>query len=476
MAEDYYLGIDIGSSSLKVALLSKEGDFFARKSKKYQIKSKAPGRAVHEPKKFWWDNLQDLLSDLWQEIPGDKEDIKAIGLTGLVPVFTALNNQGEVLPEAILHIDNRASEEAEYLQRELRLNVSTENILPTICWLAQQKPSLFQEIDTVLSPHGYLVYRLTGEKTLDKDSALMIGEIYNPKDNSWAEPVLEKLGLAKSLFPLPQGAAKIAGGVTKKVAEETGLPAGVPVITGTGDSFATLLGSGTYNPEQALIYLGTSATYIKLDSSVDNYINKPHFKAGRARFLTKVLSCGESLEKLSRTFNRGLEELNKAAANLVLSESPPLFYPDFRSRQASGLLGTGALLLNWQINQGYPHLYRALLESIAFRLARAHFSQDKLPQEINICGGCTQSELFLKIIANFCQQKVRHIPEAGADLGACLIASRAVGDLAIADWKNILDRFASNNVIPELEQKKYYNQLYEKYQHQEKLLTKVKYN
>lgn len=284
MIDGLYYGFDLGTSSSKGVVFSLDGETRESVVLEHSYESPKPGWQEQDPEKIWWHDFLRVTSELKDRIGARFETIRALGITGLVPVLTLLQDDGLPLRPGILHTDTRAAGELGEINAVLEDDISLGTIMPKLIWIKKHEPALFGRCRTIISAHSYLVYKLTGTTGFDFDTATIAGGVFDPQTEDWDPEAVESLGLSPTLFPGLFPATSVQGHIEEQAAEQTGLPPGLPVIAGTGDSFASLMGCGAVRRNDLMLYLGTSCTQIFLNDHISSFTGGPHFGPGKADF------------------------------------------------------------------------------------------------------------------------------------------------------------------------------------------------
>ncbi|HHY37639.1 MAG TPA: hypothetical protein GX507_01755, partial [Clostridia bacterium] len=303
MPKRLFLGVDIGSTGSKVALMDDEGRCLNALSVKHGVHHERPDWSEHDAETDWWNDFVDLVRKCVSVVGIRRvEDwaahpdfiLAALGVCGLVPCLLPLGERGQPLRRAILYSDNRAAEEADCASRVLSKRIGTEAVVPKVLWLKAHEPQIYQQTRVVLTAHSFIVFRLTGNQTIDFDTANIMGGVFDNQSLSWGpDDLFGTLGLRQDLIPRPLPATAIAGHVSEQASVETLLPEGTPVITGTGDSYTALLGCGAIEPGDAMIYCGTSGTLMLCNVPLESVASTVHVSEPlHISFLQNVLTAG----------------------------------------------------------------------------------------------------------------------------------------------------------------------------------------
>lgn len=432
MSETYLLGIDIGTSSVKVVLTDRQGRRLGEHSRAHEIVQERPGYVEQDAEDAWWRGAKEGILRCLEQSRVAAERIAGICASGMVPSLCPLDADGNVIRRAILYRDNRAIDQTNRLNEKFGPGFTLQDVTPKLLWLKENEPERYGRIAAVLNAHSYVAYRLTGAYSADTDIAAIFGEVYDIDENRWRTERMAAMGLNPSVLPPLYRPTDVVGTVTAKAAAETGLSEGTPVIAGTGDSYTILVGTGTIEAGEGLIYLGTAATFLGLTRSLDELRGALPFLTGEARFLGNVLMggeitrwfretmrCGDSadhdvLEDLARSTPRGAEGLY--ALPHLLGERTPR--PDPLAK---------GVLFGLTNTHTAGHLYRALLEGVAYALRESYENAYMPLKRLVVGGGGGKSALWRQILADVLGRELEYMPEADNAMGTAYLAGLALG-------------------------------------------------
>ncbi len=249
MTARYLLGLDIGTSSCKGALVTASGQVAAEGQCAYETAYPRPGWAEQRPEN-WWTAVCGVIRGLLERAACAPGEIAGIGVDGQSWAMVALDTRGEALLPSPLWTDTRAKAECDRLMKEQpQLAELCGNPLmpgytsPKVMWLKSCYPALYQKTETVLQSNGYIVYRLTGCRSQDLSQAYG-WHCFSSRRLCWDEAAAEAMGIDKRLLPPLYACHQVVGVVTAAAASETGLLAGTPVVAGGLDAAAGTLGVG----------------------------------------------------------------------------------------------------------------------------------------------------------------------------------------------------------------------------------------
>lgn len=329
-----FLGIDIGTSSVKAALLDAADGCVAQGSAPLTVSRPRPLFSEQDPHSWW----QATVEAVRQLPPEARAQVRAVGLSGQMHGATLLDAHGEVLRPAILWNDGRSGEECRELElREPRARAITGNIVmpgftaPKLLWVARHEPDIFARTATVLLPKDYVRFQLTGERISDmSDSAGTAWLDVGRRD--WSDEMLAATGLTRAHMPkLVEGSAE--GGLLKpEVAQLLEVPV-VPVAGGGGDNAATAAGAGVIAPGQAFLSLGTSGVLFVVTDRFQPNPDKAahafcHCIPGRWHQMSVMLSAASALDWVASLLGQSdLHALVQRAQERGLKPHAPVFLP-----------------------------------------------------------------------------------------------------------------------------------------------------
>jgi xylulokinase len=447
-----YLGIDLGTSSVKVVFADTTGNVLREASVAYPTNHPEPGAAEQDPAD-WWRATGDAVRALDLGIAS----VKAIGLTGQMHGLVSLNAADDVVRPAIIWSDTRGAATAAELTAmigEAQLAETAGTALASgfvgvsAAWLREFEPQHWQSIASVLLPKDYIRFRLTGEKATDPSDAASTG-LLDVHERAWSAPMLEAVGLDQSRMPVIRGSATVAGHLTAGAATALTLRTGVPVVCGGGDAPVAALASGVGDGRSLLATLSSGAQVIvfsdtasidprlrvhtfasPLDPAQDEcgwYIMGATMVAGSALYWLRDNVFRASDADAITTMLSGAGEVPAGANGLVFApylsgERTPHF--DSRAR---------AVFMGLTSDHDQRHMTRAVMEGVVFALRDALDIVSALTDShegVVLAGGGARSPLWRQIVADIFDLPVR--PSLVADqsaVGAALLA--AASDLGV---------------------------------------------
>ena len=446
-----YLGIDIGTSSVKSVLIGADQAVIATASAPLSVQRPHPGWSEQDPQ-AWWEASLATVDAIAAEAPAAMARLRGIGLSGQMHGAVLLDADHAVLRPAILWNDTRAAAEATSLQDrhpqicELIGNpVMAGFTAPKLLWARAHEPDLFERTALVLLPKDYLRLRLTGEAVSDMSDASGTAWL-DVGGRCWSERALGWSGMRPDQMPrLVEGSAP-SGQLQAGLARRWGIDGTVMVAGGGGDNATSACGIGAVRPGDAFVSLGTSGVlFASTERFAPNVAQAVHAFCHAVpeswHQMGVILSASDSLEWLSRLLGAPVPELVGALGERVERPSPVLFAPYLSgertphnsARLRGGFAGLGQEADRVSMTQG-------VLEGVAFAFRDCLDALSAAETRIErawAVGGGARSRLWLQIIADVLDLPI-DIPEAaeiGGAFGAARLAICAAGDGA---WREVM--------------------------------------
>jgi xylulokinase len=444
MTQQAFIGIDVGTSSIKVVAVDPSGNLLAVASSPMTVDVKRPGWSEQRPEDWW----SGTCSALRQTLNGiDSAEVLGIGLSGQMHSLVALDSTQQVVRPAILWNDVRSSAEAAYVRetvgseslRRLAGNPALEGFTVTkLLWIKEHEPQLFDRISQMLLAKDYVRYRLTGELGSEPSdaSATLLFDIVNSR---WSDEMCGLLDVDSDLLPPIIESAEIAGGVTESAARETGLAVGVPVVGGGADNACAAIGAGVVSAGGALFSVGTSGTVVAPTASP---VTDPGMRIHSMRhalpdtwyLMGVVLSAGAALDWWRRSSGDvGFDELVAEAANVEAGSGGVTFLP-YLTGERTPHADANARGVFFGMHGGTErgHMTRAVMEGVSFALRDSlelMTDLDVNPADAVAVGGGAGSVTWLQMLSDVVDLPLRTVgPSEGAPLGAAMLAAVGAGE------------------------------------------------
>lgn len=427
-----YLGIDIGTSSVKTVLFDHDQRLVDQASAPLTVQRPQAGWSEQDPE-AWWTATQATIDAIAGRRP--LAELRGIGLSGQMHGAVCLDADDRVLRPAILWNDGRAMAECAELEavlptaRAIAGNVAMPGFTaPKLLWLAKHEPRLFARIDTVLLPKDYVRFRLTGHHVSEMSDAS--GTLWlDVGARDWSDDLLEATGLSRAHMPrLVEGSA-VSGELVPALAERWGARGPVVVAGGAGDNAAAACGVGVVTPSTAFVSLGTSGVLF-----VSNARFSPNTAGAVHAFchaipetwhqMGVILSASDSLEWLSRVTGRKAADL--AGAVRVETPSAVTFLPYLSGeRTPHNDAGARGAFVGLAQATGVEDLAQAVMEGVAYAFADCQRVLAEAGTDFASAlavGGGARSETWLRILASVLDRPL--LVAADSDVGAALGAAR----------------------------------------------------
>lgn len=472
-----YIGVDLGTSAVKLLLMDEKGEIKKIVSREYPLYFPHPGWSEQKPED-WFEQAMDGIKELTAEC--DKENVAGISFGGQMHGLVALDENDEVIRPAILWNDGRTGEETDYLNQVIgkeKLSEYTANIAfagftaPKILWMKKHEPDNFAKIKKIMLPKDYLAYKLSGSFSTDvSDASGML--LMDVKNRCWSKEMLDICGVTEEMLPKLYESFEVVGTLKREIAEALGLSADVKVIAGAGDNAAAAVGTGTVGEGMCNISLGTSGTIFisskKFGVDEHNALHSFAHADGHYHLMGCMLSAASCNkwwnEEILKTKDFAVEQsrITKLGENQVfylpylMGERSPHNNPDAR-----------AMFIGMSMDTTREDMTQAVLEGVAFGLRDSLEVARSLGiqmERTKICGGGAKSPLWKKIIANVMNMKVDVIEsEEGPALGGAMLA--AVGCGEYEDVETIAKKLVKviDTVEPEEELVAKYEERYQKF-------------
>jgi xylulokinase len=462
----FLLGIDIGTYEAKGVLTDVRGRILAQTTRGHTLSLPKPGWAEHDAEGVWWTGFVELTRQLIRQAGVNPAEIAGVACSAIGPCVLPLDETGRPLRPAILYgIDTRAIDEIAELTELLGAEaiiatggaeLSAQSAGPKIRWLQRHEPELWARTRHVVTSTSYLVFRLTGRLVIDHYTATTYSPLYDLHRQQWSAAGLAALCDADRLPTLAWTTA-IAGEVTPIAARETGLAAGTPVIVGTADAAAEAVGAGVVTPGDTMLMYGTTLFFIEICAKLPS--SSTLWPAVSLVPKSYAVAAGMSTAgALTRWFRdqfaaeaRAGEAAGGPNAYAALADEASQIDPGAEGLLVLPYFSGERTPLNDPLARGLVagltlahtrgHLYRALLEGVAFGIRHnleALAAAGEPAQRLVAIGGGTQNRLWLQIVSDVTGlvQNVRHTP--GAAYGDAFLAGVGVGLLpdlaAIHEW------------------------------------------
>jgi len=442
----YVIGVDLGTSAVKILLVNQYGEVAGEVSKSYPLIIEKSGYSEQNPEE-WVEKTIAGLKELVEKFDGDVNDIEGISFSGQMHGLVLLDKEHQVLRNAILWNDTRTTKQCEEIYEtfgkerllEVTKNPALEGFtLPKILWVKENEPQIFERSHTFVLPKDYLRFRITGALHMEYSDAagtLML----NVAQREWSNEILETFGLTPDFCPPLVESHAFVGEVTTEIAAATGLQESTKVFAGGADNACGAIGSGILSEGKTLCSIGTSGVVLSYEERNDlDFEGKVHyFNHGEEKTyytMGVTLAAGYSLSWFKDTFAKeeafgqflqGIEEVPAGSNGLlftpyIVGERTP--YADSNIR--GSFIGVDA-------SHERKHFARAVLEGITFSLNESieiFRNSGKTIDTIVSIGGGAKNETWLQMQADIFNAKIEKLTsEQGPGMGAAMLAAYGSG-------------------------------------------------
>ena len=438
-----YIGIDLGTSAVKLLLMDEAGQVKNVVSREYPLEFPQPGWSQQNPedwRKAVLEGIPDLLTGF------DPKTVAGIGCGGQMHGLVVLDRDDQVIRPAILWNDGRTARQVDYLNNVIgreRLSAWTANIAfagftaPKILWMRENEPENFARIAKIMLPKDYVNYILTGVHACD-DSDASGTLLLDVKNKRWSREMLDICGVRETQMPRLFESYQCIGTVKPDIARALGLGDNVKVAAGAGDNAAAAVGTGVVGDGGCNISLGTSGTVFisSKNFGVDRHNALHAFAhADGGYHLMGCMLCAAScnkwlMEEIYKTSDYSAEQAPITEDRL--GENHVFFLP-YLMGERSPINDTNArgTFLGMTMDTTRADLTQAVLEGVAFAIRDSVEVARSLGIDIRsskICGGGARSPLWKKMIANILNVELECLEcEQGPGMGGAMLAMVACG-------------------------------------------------
>lgn len=434
-----YIGIDLGTSGVKVILMDEQQTIIASQTEAIPISRPRPLWSEQSPAD-WWQATDKAM--LLLKAHHDLSAVKAIGLSGQMHGATLLDKHGNILRPAILWNDGRCVQECLELEqlvsnsRQITGNLMMPGFTaPKLKWLSKYEPIIFAKIDKVLLPKDYLRFCMT--KTFATDMSDAAGTMWlDVAKRDWNDALLDACNLTRHHMPKLYEGCEITGTVQEDIAKRWGIGC-IPVVAGGSDNAAGAVGVGLSQSGQAMLSLGTSGVYFVV---TDQFLSKPeqavhsfcHALPKRWHLMSVMLSASSCLDWACKILN--INNVGQLLRLVETSEKPqvPIYFLPYLSGERTPHNNANAkgAFFNMTMAHTQVDLARAVLEGVSFALSDCMdilHSTGVTPTQILLIGGGAQSTYWCQLLSNISGQTLTFCEggNVGPALGAAKLAQLA---------------------------------------------------
>ena len=409
----YVLAYDLGTSGVKGALVTPEGEVAYTATASYPLYTADGGIAEQDPADYWQGvcSVTKAVLEKGNVVP---EEVMGMALDTMWKGIIPVDNAGNVLHRSIIWLDSRSVEEARLLNEKFGEGTFTSaDYWPKLFWLRRNRPDVFEKATTVFEVNSYIKWRATGVASIDEGNSFVRSS--DPKLDAFYAEMMDFMDIPRDKFPQVAPSCGLVGYVTEKASAELGLPEGVPVFGGTSDINAIAMGSGAAAIGGVHIYFGSSGwigytlahEFKELYFSPFDNKRDVHIMGSQAIGLSYNWAIDRFYGEEKKALGDGIyalldQQLSHIPAGSEGVFATPWFYgerPPLFGRDARGnFLGLGAI-------HDRRHMTRAVMEGVCYQLrmgAEYNLKEKgrRLPEKVRAIGGGSCSGIWMQILAD----------------------------------------------------------------------------
>lgn len=494
MAE-YVLGIDAGTESIRAGVYDRSGKSLAFGTSENKNIHRHPGWGEQSIEQ-WDRSLVEAIKKAVSESGVDPKEISGIGLDGTSCTVVFLDDNGKPLRDAVMWMDIRATKEAEEIADSgddaLKYigfgNLSPEWFPCKTLWIKRNEPETYQKADTIFEQTDWLAWRLTGEITANINTST-VRWFYNQDEGGLPRSLYEKIGLGDIFEKLPSRVVQlgeVVGGLTKEMAEATGLKVGIPIAGGGADAYMGVVGVNALRAGQLALITGSSQLHIGVaDREVHTrglfgsfpgalvpglqVIEAGQISTGSVVkwFLTNFINS-EITEEAKKRGGSVYDVLNERAEKIAPGSDGLLVLEHWQGNRTPWVdPNSRGVIRGLTLSHGPAHIYRAMMEGVVYgtKVIIDRMEQEKFKiEEIIACGGATQSDLWMQIHADVTGKPIT-IPEEQQAVSLGSAIAGAVGAGMYKDLQEAASQMVrvAKRIEPDPEKTKIYEEYVRQY-------------
>ena len=432
-----FLGIDLGTASVKALLLDEAGQVIHQASERYQVIAPQLNWAETSPMDWWQATCQAVKTCT----ENYKDDVKAISFSGQMHGLVLCDDAVQPLRPAILWADTRSKEQLKHyhklsqVQKQSLANPIVTGMMGTsLLWLKEYEKDIYNKARWALQPKDWLRYQFTGEVFTDPSDASAT-LLYDLKEDAWAFDILESLGIKKDLLAPIVGSSSVAGYLSKSAAQLLNLPAGIPVATGGADAACSIFGTSLTHSGQAQINIGTAMQIFAIadELTIDKSFKTHVYRTVQDNYyvMAAMQNAGIAFEWLRKTLGLSWQELYQEGFSAPVGSEGLIFLPYLTGERTPHMnpdaCGTWHGL---NLRHDRKHLIRSVFEGIAFTLKDGLLALENTGvgiDSLRLAGGGTSEAQWQQLLADVLGEELLEIDASLASVkGAALLAAEAV--------------------------------------------------
>jgi xylulokinase len=486
----YVIAHDVGTGSIKSALISQNGDIISQSTYVYGLSYPNPGWVEQNPEDYWKgsvNNTKKIIADSKVNVNDIIGIVFSTQAMGIIP----LDENDQLLKHNITWVDGRAEKQALKLMNLLGgkkiftkligVEITGKDVIPKLLWLKQNEPEIYNKAKTIVDVNGYLKFKACGKKVFEWSGACSYG--FNLKKKDWERFVFKAAGFDIGKLPPLVRSTDVIGNLTKEASEELGLPKTVKVFGGCDDTQSAAVGSGSVNEGEAHVYFGTSAW-----AAVTTGKNLKHKNGAvvlqsadpEKNVLVGITeSAGSNLDWMIEKFYKYEKDdpkieniftfIDKEREGIAPGSDHLIFTPWLLGERCPvSTTTTRGTVFNLGLEHSRGHIVNALLEGVGYNLRWIfdNFKRDFgfSPNKIRAIGGGSVNDSWMQGIANITGKTVETVsnPAMAGSIGAAACAF--VGEGIFKSFKEVnLFINVTNVYSPDLDIRKKYDKLFQSY-------------
>ena len=439
-----FLGVDVGTSSVKLVIIDKNGTIIRKNEKSYPYLQPMPDWSEIRPD-VWIQAVEEGLEELLENFKC--KEIRSIGFTGQMHTTVFLDEQGQCIRPAIMWNDRRTKELVPFIKQQIAGKKDAKSILrilstgspaTNLLWLRQYEPENFARLAKFLIGPDYLVYYFSGQYSTDYCEA-STSSLYDVEAGNWSESMRKILALSESTYPPIRGSQEIVGFLSERFQRKYGMSDDVAIIVGTGDNPAAAMATGALNKQYPVLSIGTSGVLVLVRNEINFESKGKHILFSQDGVEIQVLvqgviqSAGGSYQWYVKSIleEDNFESLTDSVDLNRLGEDELLFYPHLMGdKTIYGDPNLRGAFIGLTAKHTRSDLAVSIMEGICFGVKQLMEQMSLTKEEKNglkVTGGGSRSKVWMQIMADILGVSVEQLDAGdGASLGIALMARNAL--------------------------------------------------
>lgn len=483
--KNYSIGVDIGTTSCKAVLFTKEGKTIYQSTVEYPLFTPEPKAAEQDPKELF-EAVITAIKQVMQQPDIEQSDIQVISFSAAMHSIIAVDENDNLLTPAIIWADQRSEPYAKMIKesngQSIYENTGTPihpmSPLSKLVWMREEKPLLFEKANRFIGIKEYVFYQLFKEYVVDYSIASATG-LFNMYNLDWDEEALQTAGISRTKLSKIVPTTEIFRGIDASLAEKMNIDKDTPIVIGANDGCLANLGVNAIENGVVAVTIGTSgAIRTVTDKPVTDpkgrifcyALTKDHWVIGGPvnnggmilRWMRDEL-CSEEIEEAEARGLNAYDIITEKISRVKSGANGLVFHPYLSGERApSWNANARGSFYGLTLQHKKEHMMRAVLEGINMNLYMVLLALEEvigIPEKVHATGGFANSSVWRQMLANVFDQEV-HIPETveSACLGAAVLGRYAIGDIQnLEEVRNMVNTTEINK--PQKEEVEIYEKL-----------------